>query len=289
MSDFIQRQVSRAVGQLGPEVRPRLPSLFEPMRPEAAAPDTLALEADVHAELPGVVQGAPELAPPAPRHRAREVPPAPAREAGAAAPETRVDRALAEARGSAYAPDMRPAESVARPSLVEPPGAPHRFPERTARRTTAQRVPASPDVAIARADVPASVRALAAIRAQAPLAGAAAEPPGRPASCAEHSSQRSEAWPDSTPAAAALSWEGGAPAEAPLLVPPDMPAGAWHPRASSAHAARGAAADAVIEVTIGRIEVRAAPAPSGRAAQRPGPRPPSDLELYLRQKGTRRS
>lgn len=44
------------------------------------------------------------------------------------------------------------------------------------------------------------------------------------------------------------------------------------------------AAEPVIQVTIGRIEVRATPAPRAPARERPAARPAVDLEEYLRQR-----
>ena len=43
-------------------------------------------------------------------------------------------------------------------------------------------------------------------------------------------------------------------------------------------------AEPVIHVTIGRIEVRATPAPKAPARERPAARPAVDLEEYLRQR-----
>ncbi|HEV2844921.1 MAG TPA: hypothetical protein VG477_08755, partial [Thermoanaerobaculia bacterium] len=44
------------------------------------------------------------------------------------------------------------------------------------------------------------------------------------------------------------------------------------------------APEPVIHVTIGRIEVRATPAPKAPARERQAARPPVDLEEYLRQR-----
>jgi hypothetical protein len=110
------------------------------------------------------------------------------------------------------------------------------------------------------------VRALQAIRPRAPLAGH--DPSGRP--------QLADAL-------------DGAPDEAPLLAPHTATTVPMRSRAQSDHSARDAAAHDAIEVTIGRIEVRAAPAPSARASRSSAPRQASDLELYLRQKGSKRS
>ncbi len=292
MSNFIQRQVSRAVGQLGPEIRPRLPSLFEPMRPEAAELEPLALEAELR------VPGAPELAP-MPRHRIQG--PARAREATDGA----LEGERAEVRtGSMDAPDMPGSQSVppdpptlpepdAQPPLPRPPGARAVFSERRARKGAAPPAPAETasatdpaesaagaEVVPARAAV--ALRAIQAIRIQAPLASA--ERGGRAVSRGQDSSHR-------RPSATMRAWSAETPEAAPLLVPPAMPASArLHPRRPSSDLpARDSAADAAIEVTIGRIEVRAAPAPSTRAPRSPAPRSPSDLERYLRQKGAGRS
>lgn len=279
-----------------------------------AGPAPLAFEADLRAEMPGVVSGAPE----------------PSREAVGGAPEVPADRARAEVRaGSLPASDARSAQPVrqdglagpepgTRPSLAErpeaepaapsplarPSAAPSWVSQRSARKTSPERAPAAPasaraaasrlefaaDAEVVPADVPVSIRVIEAIRTRAPLAGAAAERRERAESRTRDSSPRSEARPDSSGAPArGLPWSATEPEQAPLLVPPAMPASARpRPRASSDVPTPEAAADAAIEVTIGRIEVRAAPAPSGRVPQRPARRSPSDLEIYLRQKVSRR-
>jgi hypothetical protein len=44
------------------------------------------------------------------------------------------------------------------------------------------------------------------------------------------------------------------------------------------------AAETVIQVTIGRIEVKATPAPKAPARERPASRPAVDLDEYLKQR-----
>lgn len=80
------------------------------------------------------------------------------------------------------------------------------------------------------------------------------------------------------------------------LLPPASPVFATPPMAASARAAAGvarrasatspaaAAPEPVVHVSIGRIEVRAAPTPTAPARRRDGPQPAS-LDDYLRQRG----
>ena len=282
MSDFIERQVGRAAGGLDSQIRPRLASVFEPARPDEGGSGASWLDAEADAEADAKVDGAPRgragspgVPLPAPRRRAGDVQPAvPDHVQGASTGRIRpAVGGLADPRAMP-APDQHGAPEAAvngasvpdipatrPPPLLLPPDAPA---DLVAGRQSRARE--TPPLLATPAPLPAAVRALQAIRTRAPMAGR--EPSGR--------SQLADAL-------------DGGPDEAPLLAPHTPATVPVRSRARSDHFARDAAAETAIEVTIGRIEVRAAPAPSARASRSSAPRQASDLELYLRQKGSRRS
>jgi hypothetical protein len=278
VSDFIQRQLSRAAGGLDSQIRPRLPSVFEPTRPDEGGSGPSWLDAEADADVDGAPSGragSPGVPLPAPRRRAGDLQRAiPDHMEGAS-----IGRIGAAVRGLLADPhampgldERGPPEAAAngasvpdipttRPPLLLPPDAPA---DLVAGRQSRARE--TPPLLATPAALPAAVRALQAIRPRAPLAGH--DPSGRP--------QLADAL-------------DGAPDEAPLLAPHTATTVPMRSRAQSDHSARDAAAHDAIEVTIGRIEVRAAPAPSARGSRSSAPRQASDLELYLRQKGSKRS
>lgn len=286
MSDFVQRQVSRAAGKLGPEIRPRLPSVFEPARLEERGSEPFPLDAEGDADVDGATEqrpNSPGVPLPAPRRRAGDSQPASgpvdfeggpgrttaraaarglrAHERGGLLPAVDEQSAPDAAADGAMVPDP---QATRRPPRLLPPDPPAELP---AAHQVRAREPAAPPMLSPPATLPAAMRALQAIRTRASLAG---DGPGRP------------------DMAETLD---GAP-DGPLLAPPHAPAGVRvRSRGPSDHPGRHLAAETAIEVTIGRIEVRAAPAPaaSARPSRSPAPRQPSDLELYLRQKGSGRS
>jgi hypothetical protein len=281
VSDFIHRQVSRAVGGLDSQIRPHLPSVFEPARPDEGGPEPSWLDAEGEANVDGAPEGragSPGVPLPAPRRRAGDLQPAfPDQAQGASIgrigaavrglpADTRAMSAPDQRGAPEVAPDGAPVPDIAaaRPSpLLVPPDAPaDLLAGRQSRALEAPPLLATP------AALPAAVRALQAIRTRAALAGR--DPSGRP--------QLADP-------------VDGAPEEAPLLAPHTRTTVPVRSRAQSDHSARDAAAQTAIEVTIGRIEVRAAPAPaaSTRASRSAAPRQASDLEVYLRQKGSKRS
>jgi hypothetical protein len=281
VSNFLQRQIARAGAGLSAVVRPRLPSLFEP-----APRDQPALEL----EAPGL------------------------------AVESDAQPAAIRRRGPTLAPDDARVEDPMRaPSTERRDEAADRTPlapSRAGRKTGASPLEGffsrHDDGPRAEPEAPRSPRAAGAIGAAAPPKEArslpraptremtmeAARPttleePPPPARRAErhpmlapneHASSRPiaprprsiaiDAWSAPTlrtreVASPAPVTRGPSPRALPLREPPRPPA-------------------PTIEITIGRIEVKAA-SPVAPPARRPAARGPSELETYLRGKGGRRS
>jgi len=246
MSDFLDRLAARAIGS-ETALAPRLPSLFEPLQRAPIMP------------LPD--QGE------APLHRREAAPAAPQPPAIAASP-----RAPAHAREPG-----------------EPPAA-----TRVASREPQHAAPSAARTAAVAPREP--VRPLS--RAVPPVRTGVAEPVGKPPA-PEHPAAlhapippqpsrmvpaRKEAVPMPAPTGVLL------PAPAPVFAAsgaaPTRPERSVAARAAAAQSGRGAASatEPVVHVSIGRLEVRAAPATAAPAQRREGPRP-SSLDDYLRQRG----
>lgn len=274
MSDFLDTQIARALGLARAQIRPRLPSLFEPSAPQGSWPAESALEESPSARPPpapaarplptGAID--PDAAPATPqppqdRHRPIHGAPlaqpvAPARRAEPAT-AVREARALLVERLPATAPPAPAPAPVAPAWPVSPPlprGLPPAAPSRRGES------PRRPEQAATTPPVP-------------PRLSVAERSPRRPAS----------------PDTARVSQRTPPPP-----APPQPPA-IWSRLRSQARkvAARtldpGAAAPAqpTIEVTIGRVEVRATPAQAS-AVRRAEPRGSSALGAYLQKKAGRR-
>jgi hypothetical protein len=294
MSAFLDHLVARSLelptAAAAPVVRPRLASRFEPrldpVTPAAAPPweETAAEPA----------------APSAPPRR----PPA---ERSAAVPETTFDEVRrpaprssrppppqAGARGESRGEDPEPSPSfLPAPSRREPGG---ERPAPTVRRAAA---PVPPSLAVqegrSRAEPTRAAdqarRAPAAERPHPPAAPPAPEERPRVEPAIRRIEVERVVTPVPPPAAAAPPPAASVPRgrEPAASTPPPAPAflqprvERLAPEPFSARRAE-AAAEPVIQVTIGRIEVRATPAPKAPARERPAARPAVDLEEYLRQR-----
>jgi DNA polymerase III subunit gamma/tau len=271
VSDFLSRLAERSAGT-PPALRPRVPSTFEPWPagdPMGDAPPTFPPPSARPTQ-----DGAPPLARTAQAVRERRLvsaaPPADSRETVAdatddrapTAPRVRTHRAMPVRMSAPAAADAEPRATA--PPERTPAQARHEAPHESA----SPRAPASPAPAIAAQppqpnegaaappapDTPApaaepSPRTARSITVRAPHPDATAEPlheletaAGRPATAV--SARRAVAGPAPTP---------GRAGDAPLTV----------------------------EVTVGRFEVRAAPAPPTGAARRPAPAPRLTLDEYL--------
>lgn len=265
MSGVLQRLAARVLPAPG-TVRPRLGSRFDGLSGPGPA-DTEAGRGPTTAETrPGPAAPTPgePSAAPAPRSAAP----------GASRPGVRSERQIAEQHHP----------RAAHAQLVEPAAPP--LPHPTARRRDGV-APAGAPALDAPSGLPASAAAAAASRSvPVPPAGPAS---ADMASAAEPPTRRSpEALPRTPSQAAPAAAEADSPAaaawrEAPLLSPRPPGEAASHP--SHDPPARTAAAPATaapdIQVSIGRIEIRA-DRNEPRPARRPPPRPAlMSLEDYL--------
>jgi hypothetical protein len=244
MSDFLDRLAARAIGS-DATLAPRLPSLFEPL-PRAPLM-TMADEGEASARVrdAGPMPPAAAAAVPPPR------PPLPAH--GSIEPRT--------ARTT-------PAEQV-----------PLRLPERAP--TMAPPVPVPPS----RAATPARAMIAEPSRATSVPEHAQATPP--PVAPRASRPSRHEAAHPPTAVGALL------PAPAPVFATTSGPAAPAqhgraaalrHPRDMQAGRESRTSGEPVVHVSIGRLEVRAAPAAAAPPRRRDGPQP-SSLDDYLRQRG----
>lgn len=246
MSDFLDRLAARAIGS-DATLAPRLPSLFEPL-PRAPLM-TMADEGEASARVrdAGPMPPAAAAAVPPPR------PPLPAH--GSIEPRT--------ARTT-------PAEQVS-----------SQLPERAP--TMAPPAPVPPS----RAATPARAMIAEPSRATSVPERAQATPPHVSPRASRIASSRHEAAHPPTAVGALL------PAPAPVFATTSGPAApAQHGRAAALRHPRDMQAgresrtsrEPVVHVSIGRLEVRAAPAAAAPPRRRDGPQP-SSLDDYLRQRG----
>ena len=292
MRDFLQRQIARAGAAAPGLVRPRLPSLFEPVARDVAAAEPLAGAGDDATD-------GPPLAPP----RRTRAPVEEGEIGGEVGPVTVEGPAVRSALPRLGAALVAPAAG----SMNETATAPRRSDEDDGRagdddagsppaagalRSSARATPAAApraDVGLAASAEPLeSERPARAVATAGFLQPASARPaPARPPAPAGVLQ----------PAAHGRDARGAAPTVARAAMPPRTSAaeallGRGESRAALA-AARpfapppAAAVAPTIEVTIGRIEVKASPA-AAAAPRRQAPRGPSELETYLRSKGGRR-
>ena len=244
MSDFLDRLAARAIGGEA-ALAPRLPSLFEPL---ARAPSMATAD---EGEAPARTRDASRLPPPAAAPPPR--PPVPARE-------------LIEPRAP-------------RPSPAEP--APLPLPARAAADAPGASMPPS------RAAAPA--RAMAA--EPSPARSAPDSAVATPTSVAPRAARLTPVRHESMQPPAAI----GAllPAPTPVFATTHAATAPAQPGRTAAmrlrrdaQAAQGnrAGGEPVVHVSIGRLEVRAAPAAVAPPRRRDGPQPGS-LDDYLRQRG----
>ncbi|TAM62904.1 MAG: hypothetical protein EPN49_03150 [Rhodanobacter sp.] len=254
MSDFLDRLVGRAIGS-EPLLAPRLPSLFEPLQRAPIMPPVWG-DADARERRDAAAPAAEAAAAPLPRSAQASA----AASADASPIATRpLERMLSPAPAAAAVArgDFQPAAAVAAP------------PSRVVDERPA--APVSPsDRAGREAPLPAAVQPRhtrlvpdqqAQTAAPAHAATGALLPPAARMLPASHTVQT-----------------------------PSQPAGARVPRvrATPPERTRDDAGEPVVHVSIGRLEVRAAPAVAVPPRHRDGPRPGS-LDDYLRQRGDKAS
>jgi hypothetical protein len=252
VSDFLARLAARAIGGEA-TLAPRLPSLFEPA-PHAPT-------------LPTVDDGAAATA----RHAT-----APADDASPAAEPLRPPRALPPMQDDALRQTP-----VAQPATRLPPPAAAPVSDRAMPVTAHAAPPATPTPALpavarhaaprpapAHAEPPAAAPVLPRQTRIAPSRIEAASPPG------------GSLLPPPTPVFAA-------PRSAPARDRSDH-AATIRPRPAAAANRTPATSEPVVHVSIGRLEVRAAPAAATPPRRRVEPRPAS-LDDYLRQRGGKAS
>ena len=250
MSDFLERLATRAIGSETPLV-PRLASLFEPLQraPGMALSDDGATSPR-HCEAVSPATAAPTVAPTRFQHAPVMAPP----EAWRVAP---VAGNPVAARTPAQVAPSTP-HKVAPPALIA--AAPARSP--VVERSVASPITARPTEAFAAQ--PVRLR-------RTPIA-------------ADHPETTVPPHASSGALLAAFAPVFSAPRAA------DTPARSIHAAAMRALAAQpgpaAAVGEPVIHVSIGRLEVRAAPASATPPRQRDGP-PPSSLDDYLRQRGSK--
>ena len=247
MSDFIDRLAARAIGGEA-ALAPRLPSLFEPL--QRAPVLAMADEGEVSARVRDVSPMLPTAAVPPPR------PPVPAHELI----EPRTARtARTEPAEQARLPLPERAVTDAPPAPVLPPRS--AAPVRAMAAEPSRVTPVSERTATTPSSVSPRESRIAPIRHEAahpPTATGALLPAPAPVFA-------------TTSGLPASSQLGRAAA---MRRPRDVPTGR-ESRTSS---------EPVVQVSIGRLEVRAAPAAATPPRRRDGPQP-SSLDDYLRQRG----
>jgi hypothetical protein len=274
VSDFLSRLAERSTGT-PPALRPRVPSTFEPWSagdlgadPRAAAAWPSAAQPTNAAASPPAATARPTREPP----RASVTPPAPASPPAPAPPLDSDDRHPAAPRPRTPAPAPAPisaAAAAAEPSAdAPPPPAPAPAPRHHAPDLSPEPLgPTRPTPAVAapprqprrQGSAPPVPETAAPAAAEAPLAA-------RAASRAPRDDAVAEPWHAFEPPAG----------------PPANVVQRGRARAGPAPTP-GRAGDGplTVEVTIGRVEVRAAPAPPARAGRRPAPGPRVTLDEYL--------
>ncbi|MGN6706159.1 MAG: hypothetical protein ACTHJO_08875 [Rhodanobacter sp.] len=247
MSDFLDRLAARAIGS-DATLAPRLPSLFEPL------------------------------------------------------PRAPIMPSLDEREAPARPRDASPARPVA-PNAAPPPRALAPVPEsiapRTARNTPAEHAPLPMPERVAadapRAPMPPPPRAAVPVRAMSAEPARAASAPERAAASSPSVSPRQSRVAPARQEAVRTPAPGGAllPAPVPVFATTGgTPAPVRPGHAAAMHSTRNAQADhgnragsePVVHVSIGRLEVRAAPAAAAPPRRREEAQP-SSLDDYLRQRG----
>lgn len=250
MSDFLDRLAARAIGSEsaggGSVLAPRLPSLFEPLQraPIMPLPDDGETSSWQH-ETVSAASVTPTTTPMRPPH----------------APTA---AAVNTSRVPAAAPEAKPAPTPARAAASPP---------RDALLPSARTdVPVPPSIVEHSAVPPAPTEVLMPLPARPRETRIALEQP-EPAA-PPHPAQGA-LLPASTPVfgATRAGDAAGRPAHASALRTRAAPTGHGH-----------AASEPVVHVSIGRIEVRAAPPSATPPRRRDGPQP-SSLDDYLRQRG----
>ena len=244
MSDFIDRLAARAIGGEA-ALAPRLPSLFEPL--QRAPVMAMADEGEVSARVRDVSPMLPTAAVPPPR------PPVPAHEP--IEPRT----ARTEPAEQARLPLPECAVTDAPPAPLLPPRA--AAPVRAMAAEPSRVTPVSERTATTPSSVSPRESRIAPIRHEA------AHPP----------TATGALLPAPAPVFATTS---GLPASS----QPGRAAAMRHPRDVPAGRASRTSSEPVVQVSIGRLEVRAAPAVATPPRRRDGPQP-SSLDDYLRQRG----
>ena len=244
MSDFLDRLAARAIGG-ETALSPRLPSLFEPLQRAPIMPPADAGEVPAHHR--DMASAAPVV--PVAASSPRE----PARAAGS------VERSAAR---------VVPVDRAAAPA-----------PARAAANSPREPMPSSPMV-------------------PAPVPSVVVERSGTPVAPERQAIGSSPVQPRQVHVAPARQETARTPAPGGALLPAPAPvfaamrttsAGSGRTVAARAAAARtegkaAAAVEPVVHVSIGRLEVRAAPVAAAPPRRRDGPQP-SSLDDYLRQRG----
>ncbi|MES2741982.1 MAG: hypothetical protein V4754_13660 [Pseudomonadota bacterium] len=289
--DFFSRMVQKALAADG-LIAPRLPSLFEaaPGLPQGAAPAWRQATPQVGEREHGSRPAAPEAVPAGqgrPRARAPDpAAPPPAAEAGLALPARRTAALLAPARQAPWAADP---DDIAAPEpvLPEPGRAAHAPPTaRPGRRAAADLGAGLPPAVLLPAASP-SARTLAGLPAPGPQAPASG--PLAPTPTLSHADAPRASGVLLPPAPR----PSPQPAAGPALAPPTPSVSPSATRAAERSAPWNepalAPAAPVINVTIGRIEVRAMPPPAGPGRPRAAAvqAAPLSLDDYLKRGGGR--
>ncbi|WP_426700934.1 hypothetical protein ACPPVV_16385 [Rhodanobacter sp. Col0626] len=247
MSDFLDRLATRAIGS-DATLEPRLPSLFEPLQ---RAPIMPPPSGDADAQRPHRVATPPIIATPSPRASSMSAPDAP--RAATAPIERTAAPAVSGDAASKPTGVVQPAAIVAaQPSRAVDDRSVTSATITPHPREAAAPMPVQPrQTRVAPSQPDAAAQPRAAVGALLPLPS-----PGIATSRAAEPSTRS------THAAATRS------------------------RAATSERTRTESSEPVVHVSIGRLEVRAAPAAAAPLRRREGPQPGS-LDDYLRQRGNK--
>ena len=275
MSDFLSRLAERSTGT-PPALRPRVPSTFEPWPAVDPGSEMPTPAAPPSAAQPARAGAPPPVATARPTRELRSASVAPSRTAWPPTPADAPDgddRPLEATTSRTHSPapaPLAPALSAAAtgPGADAPPrtvpapasrhGAPDHSPEPAGPARQTRAAAASSRQARRQASAPPAPERAAPAAAPAPVAARAAA----------HAPRDEDA--------VAPSREAASPSA-------DRPAGVVGRRRSGPASTPGRAGEGTltVEVTIGRVEVRAAPAPPPHAARRPAPGPRVTLDEYL--------
>ncbi len=287
MSDFLGHLVARSLdlSPATPAVRPRLASRFEPVTPAVAPLIEETMEEVVSAAAPAAriehVLAEPAAARPAPHPPGPPLPSAPpttrergeealsGRSLGGGSPLPVAGRADGRGAGGEGPPPPPQVGPVIRPLRIEEgrsrpePALPPSL-EPTPRAPIPVQATAAPPFPEPRPQVEPVIRRIEVERVLTP---ASAPPAPAPSPAAPTQAKPAKAAPAPVPAPPILQPRVQAVERGPFPARREEPA-----------------AEPVIHVTIGRIEVRATPAPKAPARERQAARPAVDLEEYLRQR-----